>query len=144
MRRLENELQIMHNESTRVMNMVAEMMATMMRSQGQGEQKESGGAEKSATVKERPEGVSHASRAGNSRKFDVRRNLGDNVGDRARVVPEEVGLERPPGPSCQKGGANPKGVSTPCETNQICRHVLGYVNTAKYPVPIFDRNNEGF
>ena len=62
---------------------ICQRMATMMRSQGQGEQKESGGAEESATVKERPEGASPASRAGNSREFDVRRNSGEHVGDRA-------------------------------------------------------------
>ena len=37
----------------------------------------------------------------------------------------------------------PAGESTPSETSHF-RHVVGYVNTAKYSVPIFDRNNEDF
>ena len=74
---------------------MSEMMATMMRSQGQGEQKESGGVEERATVKERPEGASPASRAGHSRENDVRRNLGcEKVEDRVRDLPEQVGPER--------------------------------------------------
>ena len=79
----------------------------MMRSQGQGEQKESGGAEESATVKERPEGASPASRAGNSREFDVRRNWGEHVGDRVRAQPEEVG------PEMKLGSSGQNMVSTP-------------------------------
>ena len=123
---------------------MTDMMATMMRSQGQVEQKEPGGAEESATVKERPEWASPASRAGNSPELTLRRNLRENVGDQVRALPEEDGPERPPGASDQEWGANPAGESTPSETNQICRYVLGYVNTAKYPVPIFDKNNEDF
>ena len=65
-RRLEDELHNIRNEPKEMMDKMRRVMATMMRSQGQREQKESGGAEESATVMKRPEGVSPASRAENS------------------------------------------------------------------------------
>ena len=90
----EDELRIMRNESKGMTDKMPEMMATMTRCQGQGEQKEPGGVEESATVKERLERASPASRAGNSREFEIRRNLGKQVGDQVRAVLEEVGPER--------------------------------------------------
>ena len=66
----------------------------------------------------------------------------EQVGDRVRALPEEVGPERQPGASCQVRGANLAGESTPSEISQTVRPILGYVNTVKYPVPIFDGTNE--
>ena len=91
---LEDELRFVRNESIVMMGKLTKMMVTMMWSQGQGEQKESGGAEESTTVEERPEGALPLYRTGNSREFDARRYLGGQVGDRVRTLPEEVGPKR--------------------------------------------------
>ena len=88
-----------------------------MLSQGQREKKESGGVEESVTVTEYSEGVSPASRAGNSRGVDVPRNSEEQVGDRVRALHEEVGPKRQQGESDQDRGANPAVVSTPSETS---------------------------
>ena len=139
MQRPEDEPRIVWSESKGMMDNTTETMATMMRSQRQEKQKESGGAEENATVKAHPNGASPASGARNPREVDVRPNLGAKVGVRVRALPEEAGPERQPGASGQDRGADPAGESTPSETSQNLRHVFGNVNnTAKYPVPMFD------
>ena len=65
MQRLEDEFRNMRNESQGVTGKITERVVTMVRSQGQGEQKESRGAEETATVRKRSEVVSPLSRAGN-------------------------------------------------------------------------------
>ena len=77
--RLEDHLRITGIDPNELWTISQEMMANMTRSQGQGERKKSGGAEESATVKERPEEASPASRAGSSREFDVRRDYESKV-----------------------------------------------------------------
>ena len=117
MQRLEDEVRLTRNESKGMMEKMTGMMATGVKTE---ESRRSPVEPRRAPPsRSAPKGASPASRAGNSRQFDVQRDLGEHVGDRVRrALPVEVDPERQPG-----RGANSAGGSNPNETSQNNRNV---------------------